>query len=226
MGHQFSGDAMRFFPRSRLRPLQRQATPGRTGLYEIPWFPDDPLRDLSRAWREMLEIGHLARDRGLRTIVIDAAARLPADRPRSTKSCACSGRRKHEAFPGRTAFSRRSRSEAQSPVSSRCQRPSGDGRTRGSAACRPPSVTGGADFVAAFTHQRVAATIHALADVVVLDRGFHVRGLLRLDELALEEGDVFRVVELDDVRRPVHVARDQRGNDKHVRGYHSTMMFG
>jgi hypothetical protein len=37
-----------------------------------------------------------------------------------------------------------------------------------------------------FHRRAFAAGVHALADLVVLDAGLHVGGLLRLDELALE----------------------------------------
>ena len=60
--------------------------------------------------------------------------------------------------------------------------------------------------------KREAAGVHPLGDLVVLDRGFHVRRLLGLDELALEQRDVLGVVELDDVGRPVDAAGDQRAD--------------
>jgi hypothetical protein len=47
--------------------------------------------------------------------------------------------------------------------------------------------------------QGLAAGVHALGDLVVFDAGFHVGGLLRLDELALEGGDFLGVVELHHV---------------------------
>ena len=75
MGHQFSGDAMRFFRGRGCARCNGSGYAGRTGLYEI-LVPDDPLRDLIGRGASMLEIGHLARDRGLRTIVIDAAAKV------------------------------------------------------------------------------------------------------------------------------------------------------
>jgi hypothetical protein len=43
-----------------------------------------------------------------------------------------------------------------------------------------------ADLVVAALHQGLAAGVHAQGDLVVLDAGLHVGGLLRLDELALE----------------------------------------
>src|SRR3954462_7237625 len=43
-----------------------------------------------------------------------------------------------------------------------------------------------ADFVLAALHQRQPAGVHAQRDLVVLDTGFHVRGLLGLDEPTLE----------------------------------------
>src|SRR5258708_39719866 len=55
------------------------------------------------------------------------------------------------------------------------------------------------DFVLAALPQRAPAAVHALGDLVVLDRGFPVGGLLGFDELALEQDDVLGIVELDDV---------------------------
>jgi hypothetical protein len=75
----------------------------------------------------------------------------------------------------------------------------------------------GADLVLAALEQRQAAGVHALADLVVLDAGLHVGGLLGLDELALEGGDFLGVVELDEVHRPGGADREQRGDDQHVR---------
>ena len=53
-------------------------------------------------------------------------------------------------------------------------------------------------------------------DLVVLVSGFEVRSLLGFDELALEEGDLLRIIELDDVGCPVDRARDQRTDNEHV----------
>ncbi len=75
----------------------------------------------------------------------------------------------------------------------------------------------GADFVVAAQHQGLAAGVHALGDLVVLDRGFHVGGALGLDELALEAGDLFGVIELHHVQRPVHARRVQGGDGEHMR---------
>src|SRR5687767_4479577 len=47
--------------------------------------------------------------------------------------------------------------------------------------------------------ERAPAAVQAQADLVVLDRGLDVSGLLRLDELALEEHDLLGIVELDHV---------------------------
>ena len=75
----------------------------------------------------------------------------------------------------------------------------------------------GPDLVVAALEQRAAAGVHAQRDLVVLGAGFPVRGLLGLDELALERGDVLGVVELDDVERLLRPLREQRGDDQHVR---------
>ena len=53
--------------------------------------------------------------------------------------------------------------------------------------------------------QRPPPAIHALGDVVVLDRGLHVRGLLGLDEFTLEGDDLLGVVKLDNVQRAINV---------------------
>ncbi len=75
----------------------------------------------------------------------------------------------------------------------------------------------GAHLVVASVEQRPAPRIHALADLVVLDAGLHIGGLLGLDELALEGGDLLGVVELDHVERPRRADRVQRGHGEHVR---------
>src|SRR6478609_8758698 len=46
-----------------------------------------------------------------------------------------------------------------------------------------------ADFAAALREQRVAPRIHPFGDLVVLARGLAIRGLLRRDELGLEQRD-------------------------------------
>jgi len=65
--------------------------------------------------------------------------------------------------------------------------------------------------------QGATAGVHALADLVVLDAGFHVGGLLGLDEFALEGCDVLRVVELHHVERLAGADRMQRGDGQHMR---------
>ena len=75
----------------------------------------------------------------------------------------------------------------------------------------------GADLVVAALIQGPAAGVHALADLVVLDAGLHVGGLLRLHEFGLEGRDLFGVVELDHVQRPVHRQRVQGRDREHVR---------
>ncbi|KGX49629.1 hypothetical protein Y025_5569 [Burkholderia pseudomallei TSV32] len=74
-----------------------------------------------------------------------------------------------------------------------------------------------ADLRFAALHQRAAAGVHAPCDLVVLDRGLHIGGALRLDELALEQRDFLGVVELDDVRRLLRAARNQPRHHEHVR---------
>src|SRR5690606_6322756 len=49
--------------------------------------------------------------------------------------------------------------------------------------------------------QRGAPGVHPAGNLVVLDAGFHIGGALGLDEVGLEQGDLLRIVELDDVRR-------------------------
>ena len=75
----------------------------------------------------------------------------------------------------------------------------------------------GAALVVAALHQGAPAGVHAQGDLVVLDAGFHVGGLLGLDELALEGVDLLGVVELDDVERLLRPLRMQRRDDQHVR---------
>jgi hypothetical protein len=74
-------------------------------------------------------------------------------------------------------------------------------------------------------HQGLAAGVHALADLVVLDAGFHVGGAFGLDEFALEQHDFFRVVELHHVLGRFGPS-GHRVETTSTCGYHSTMMFG
>src|ERR1700761_3650888 len=67
----------------------------------------------------------------------------------------------------------------------------------------------GAALVLAAGHERAAAGVHSLGDLVVLDAGLHVGGLLRLDELALEGDDFLGVEELDHVERLLRADRMQ-----------------
>jgi hypothetical protein len=83
-----------------------------------------------------------------------------------------------------------------------------------------------AGFVDATAHQGfLAPGVHAQRDLVVFDAGFHVGGLLGLDELAFEGRDFFGIVELDHVEcflRPMGCSVDTVSTC----GYHSTMMCG
>ena len=57
----------------------------------------------------------------------------------------------------------------------------------------------GADFVVATGQQGCAPGVHAFANFVIFDAGFHVGGTLRLDKLALEGLNFFGIEELDPV---------------------------
>ena len=99
------------------------------------------------------------------------------------------------------------------------------GTTRGSAACRLPSGSGRGRPRRRRAPERLAAGVHAQRDLVVLDAGLHVGGLLRLDELALEGGDLLGVVELHHVER----LRGPCGYSVETTstcGYHSTITVG
>src|SRR5688572_24013141 len=67
----------------------------------------------------------------------------------------------------------------------------------------------GAGVVEALLVERAPAAVQALADLVVLDRGLYVSGLLRVDEVALEEHDLLGIVELHHVGGARRRARDQ-----------------
>jgi hypothetical protein len=71
---------------------------------------------------------------------------------------------------------------------------------------------------------RPTAGVHALGDLVVLDR-FHVGGAFGFDELALEQRDFFRIVELDDIVVFLRLV-GQSVDTTSTCGYHSTMMLG
>src|SRR6266704_3106674 len=64
--------------------------------------------------------------------------------------------------------------------------------------------------------QGAPAAVHAPGDLVVLDRGLPVSRLLGLDEFALEQHDVFRVVELDDDGRVLWRAWKEGADHEHV----------
>src|SRR5690349_15681080 len=68
-----------------------------------------------------------------------------------------------------------------------------------------------------FQAARWAAAVHAALDVAVLDRRLEIGRLLGFDELALEQDDLFRVVELDHVGGELRRARNEVGDDEHVR---------
>ena len=74
-----------------------------------------------------------------------------------------------------------------------------------------------AELVVAAVHQRLAAGVHAQCDLVVFGAGLPVRGLLGLDELALEGDDLFGVEKLDDVECLLRALRVQRRDDEHMR---------
>jgi hypothetical protein len=74
-----------------------------------------------------------------------------------------------------------------------------------------------AGFVVAALHQGQTAGVHAFADFVVFDGGFHIGRALRLDELGFEGGDFLGVVELDDVQGFLRAARVKRGQRQHMR---------
>src|SRR5450631_2487220 len=59
------------------------------------------------------------------------------------------------------------------------------------------------ELVATALPQRAPARFHPFADLVVFGGGFQVGGLFGIDELALEQGNLLRVVELNDVGCPV-----------------------
>ena len=71
-----------------------------------------------------------------------------------------------------------------------------------------------------------AAGVHALRDLVVLDAGLPVGGLLGLDELALEGGDLLGVEELDHVERLLRALAGCSVETTSTCGYHSTITFG
>ena len=84
----------------------------------------------------------------------------------------------------------------------------------------------GPDFAAALRDQRAAAGVHPLGDLVVLLRGLAIRRLFGFDELALEQRDLFGIVELDDVERACRRPRGMSVLTTSTCGYHSTIMFG
>lgn len=49
----------------------------------------------------------------------------------------------------------------------------------------------GTDFVVTTLQQRTAACVHALADFIVLDSGFHIGRALGFDEIGLKGCDFF-----------------------------------
>ena len=71
--------------------------------------------------------------------------------------------------------------------------------------------------VLALGMQGLAAAMEPGADLGVLGGGLHVRRLVRLDQSALEERDLLRIVELEDVGGVLRRARDQRADDERVR---------
>src|SRR5687768_5375877 len=74
-----------------------------------------------------------------------------------------------------------------------------------------------AGVVEALLVEGAPPAVQAQADLVVLDRGLDVCGLLRVDELALEERDLLGVVKLDHVGGASGRAWDQVRDDEHVR---------
>ena len=75
----------------------------------------------------------------------------------------------------------------------------------------------GAGFAVAALEQGAAARVHALANFVVFQAGFHVGGALRLHEFTLESGDFLGVEKLHHVQRLVHAHRKDGGNGEHMR---------
>ena len=75
----------------------------------------------------------------------------------------------------------------------------------------------GAELVVAAQHQRLAASVHAQGQFVVFDTGFHVGGLLRFDEIALESADFFGVEKLHHVQGFVRPLRMQRADHQRMR---------
>ena len=75
----------------------------------------------------------------------------------------------------------------------------------------------GAHFVVAALVQGRAAGVHALADFVVLDAGFHIGRLLCFDKLTLKGRNLFWVVKLHHVHGLVHAHGEQGGDGQHVR---------
>src|SRR5258708_26705118 len=74
----------------------------------------------------------------------------------------------------------------------------------------------GAEFVAMLLMERAATLRHAHADFFIFPGGFGIGVLLRLDELALEQHDVFGVIEFDDVRAMLRIFRQDCADDEDV----------
>ena len=72
-------------------------------------------------------------------------------------------------------------------------------------------------LVVAALHQRLAPGVHAQRDLVILDTGLHVGGLLSRDEFALEGGDLLGVVELHHVDRFLRPFGVERRYHQHMR---------
>ena len=67
----------------------------------------------------------------------------------------------------------------------------------------------GPGVVVTTQQQGLTTRVHALGNLVVLDHGLRVGGLLRLDELGLERHHLFRVEEFDQVQGLARALREQ-----------------
>ena len=75
----------------------------------------------------------------------------------------------------------------------------------------------GTDFAPSLRDQRPTARIHPFGNLVVFLGGLVIGRLFRFDKLALEQCDLFRIVELDHVEGAVDCLRNQRADDEDVR---------
>ena len=75
----------------------------------------------------------------------------------------------------------------------------------------------GADLVIAALEQHAPSAVHTLRNDVVLMRGLEIGGSLGLDEIALEQGDFFRVIELHHIGGVLRRARNERRHHQYVR---------